>query len=261
MMNKNELPPLTITRVVSAHRLQKSPVGITIRRVNRERWAIALKLSGKTYYTVNGKEILSDSLHPILLSKGCTYSWKCVEPGECIIIEFDAPQQENNLLSFKLVDNTPITAAFTKIEKLINMRTPDHDIECIYLLYGILMVLLKTLKTDYVPKDKQTIIRPAIQYISLHYQNAEITNDLLAEQCGISTIYFRKIFVSVYGISPIRYLHNFRIAKAKAILQSDYESIEQIAESVGYSSIYHFSKMFKQYTGVSPTEYAKATRK
>jgi len=260
-MITNYFPQLTVTQVISAHRLQKSPIGITTRRINRRQWAIALKLSGKTYYAVNGKEILCDSLHPIILSKGCTYSWKCVEPGECIIIEFDAPQQEDHLLSFELADNSPITTAFTKIEKLIDMRTPNQDIECIYLLYGILMVLLKSLKTDYVPKDKQTIIQPAIQYISSHYQNVEITNDLLAQQCGISTIYFRKTFVSVSGISPIRYLHNFRIAKAKTILQSDYESIEQIAESVGYSSIYHFSKMFKQYTGVSPTEYAKAPRK
>lgn len=260
-MNIPTLPPLTITQIISAHRLQKSPVGITTRRTARERWAIALKLTGKTYYSVNGKEILSDSTHPVILSKGSSYSWKCVEPGECILIEFDAEQQADNLFSFQVSDSTPIATAFSKIERLINLQTPDHHIECVYLVYSILMFLIKSRKTNYVPKDKQTIVLPAIQYISTHYQNPEITNDLLAKQCGISTIYFRKTFVSVYSISPIRYLHSFRIAKAKSILQSDYESIEQIAESVGYSSIYHFSKMFKQYTGVSPTEFAKASRK
>ncbi|MBQ2704787.1 MAG: helix-turn-helix transcriptional regulator, partial [Clostridia bacterium] len=45
------------------------------------------------------------------------------------------------------------------------------------------------------------------------------------------------------------------------ILHSDYESVEQVAFSVGYNSIYHFSKMFKLYTGKSPSEYAKASRK
>ena len=59
----------------------------------------------------------------------------------------------------------------------------------------------------------------------------------------------------------MKYLHNFRIQKAKAILRSDYESIEQVARSVGYNSIYHFSKMFKEYTGKSPTEYAKQNKK
>ena len=65
------------------------------------------------------------------------------------------------------------------------------------------------------------------------------------------------MFFKVYGASPIHYLSEFRIKKAKSILKSDYDSIEQVAQSVGYNSIYHFSKMFKQYVGVSPTEYAK----
>lgn len=76
----------------------------------------------------------------------------------------------------------------------------------------------------------------------------------------MSTVYFRKCFESAYGVSPIRYLHNFRISKAKAILRSDFDSVEQVATSVGYNSIYHFSKMFRQYTGQSPSEYAKSAR-
>ena len=43
----------------------------------------------------------------------------------------------------------------------------------------------------------------------------------------------------------------------QAILKSDYDTIEQVALSVGYNSIYHFSKMFKLYTGKSPLEYGK----
>jgi ABC-type lipoprotein export system ATPase subunit len=50
------------------------------------------------------------------------------------------------------------------------------------------------------------------------------------------------------------------LEKAKAILKSDYDTIEQVALSVGYNSIYHFSRMFKQYTGINPSEYAKASR-
>lgn len=96
-----------------------------------------------------------------------------------------------------------------------------------------------------------------MRHITEHYFDSGITNVSLSRLCGISTVYFRKMFESVYGISPIKYLHNFRIKKAKAILLSDYESVEQVALSVGYNSIYHFSKMFKEYTGKSPTEYAK----
>ena len=122
------------------------------------------------------------------------------------------------------------------------------------------MILAKSTSKEPIHPKKHQILYPAIKYISENYFDGNITNASLAEICGISTVYFRKTFESVYGISPIKYLHNFRIEKAKAILHSDYESIEQVARSVGYNSIYHFSKMFKQYTGKSPSEYAKASR-
>ena len=73
---------LTINKVIFANRLLDSPVGITINRESRERWALILKIKGKTTYTANGKTILSDGLHPLILPKGCSYSWKCTEPGE-----------------------------------------------------------------------------------------------------------------------------------------------------------------------------------
>lgn len=254
----NRPPELTVTRVVAAHRLPKSPVGVTVHRRRRERWAMALKLEGKTYYTVNEQVHLCDSTHPILLSRGCTYSWKCVEPGDCMIIEFDAPQSAQTLFSFEVQDNTPITTAFAKLEKLLAPSPGEAQMECIYLLYGALLALCQTGKAEYVPKNRQDLLQPATQYILTHYSQPGITNDFLAGLCGISTIYFRKTFTNVYGISPIHYLHRFRITKAKAMLLSDYESIEQIAESVGYNSIYHFSKMFRHYTGCSPTQYAKS---
>ena len=77
----------------------------------------------------------------------------------------------------------------------------------------------------------------------------------------MSTVGFRKNFQATYGVSPIRYLHQYRIQKAKDLLSSDYGSITQVAESTGYSSVYHFSKMFSQYTGMSPTEYVKQSKK
>lgn len=246
---------ITVTGVVSANRLLKSPIGVTTCRHNRERWAIALKCSGKTYYYQDGNEILSDCLHAVIMPKGSTYSWKCTEPGECVIIEFDAPQTESELFSFEIADSSFITSAFSKIEKSLNSRQSVCQLECKHLLYGILLTLFRSVHKEYVPKDRTKLLQPAMDCITERYYDSTVTNTTLAALCGISTVYFRKVFETVYGMSPIKYLHTFRISKAKAILLSDYTSISQIAESVGYNSIYHFSKMFKAYTGISPTEF------
>lgn len=251
---------LTINKVFSANRLLNSPVGITTHRNDREGWAIVLKIKGKTIYTVGNKQVLSDDLHPVILPKGCSYSWKCIEPGECIIIEFEAENTEATFTSFEIKDNSLLINNFSKIEKSLSTKNIYHRLECNYYLYEILLFLLKSAKQEHPHPKKYSALKPAIKYITENYSDSNINNELLAELCAMSTVYFRKTFVSVYGTSPIKYLNKFRIEKAKAILRSDFETIEQVALSVGYSSIYHFSKMFKQYTGTSPLEYSKQSK-
>ena len=48
--------------------------------------------------------------------------------------------------------------------------------------------------------------------------NKTITNDELAAVAGMSTVYFRKLFTSIMGVSPITYVHQFRTEKAKEML-------------------------------------------
>ena len=252
---------LVISDIYSAIRFTDSPIGVTNTRRNRDAWAIALKTEGKTIYKVGGKEILSDKTHPVILPKGCDYTWRCIERGECIIIDFDADITHNDFESFNKSDTTLIVGNFAKIEKALNRKSRGYKLECFYLLYEIIAFLLKDeAKSPAHPKILRTL-SPAVKYMSESYSDGNITNDFLAGLCTLSTVYFRKSFVKLYGISPMKYLHNLRIEKAKAILRSDYDSIEQVAASVGYNSIFHFSKSFKIHTGKTPSEYSSAAHK
>jgi AraC-like DNA-binding protein len=58
-------------------------------------------------------------------------------------------------------------------------------------------------------------------------------------------------------MSPQAYIHTLRIRKAKELFHSDFGSISNVALSLGYSSIYDFSKTFKKYAGISPSKYVK----
>ena len=146
------------------------------------------------------------------------------------------------------------------MERCLTLDDPLSQLAAMQQLYGILLFLAKAANKKYIPKDKRHRLAPAIDYMKENYFDPQITNDYLATLCDMSTVYFRKTFEAVYGCSPIRYLHELRINKAKSILTGDYDSIGQIAESVGYNSVYHFSKMFRKYTKQSPTQFAKSNR-
>ena len=247
---------ITVLKVVAANRLYNTAKETAVQCRCRTRWAVVLKRTGRTIYTCGGREYLSDGQHPVILPGGCSYNWRCLESGECLLIEFDAPGTAQQLYSFTVSDSGFVESAFWEIRKHLHDPEATSRLTCMHRLYGVLLQLAKSTVKEYAPKGRQALVQPAVEHIAEHYFDQSITNDRLASLCGISTVYFRKSFEAVYGISPIRYLHEHRIQRAKDILKSDYDSISQVAESVGYGSVFHFSKMFKLYTGMSPTKYA-----
>ena len=128
------------------------------------------------------------------------------------------------------------------------------EMESIKDTYAIILALAQTDTERYLPTEKQKKIAPAVEYISQNYHK-KITNDELASLTGLSTVYFRKLFTSIMGISPISYVHALRIRKAKEMLQSDHGDLSSVARSLGYLNLYDFSRDFKKHTGVSPSKY------
>ena len=225
-------------------------------RINRERWAVVLKYEGETEYICNGKKYISDNHNPVILPKGCSYNWKCIKAGHFYSMEFMSDLTYDNILSFSIKDDKKLFDSLKDMEYKMLLKKDFYKTECMAAAYNIIVSLEKSVLKKYIPDTKQAKISAAIDYILKNY-NTVITNDFLASLTGCSTVYFRKLFYEIYGISPIKYINNLRIAKAKEILNNDYSSVGDVASMLGFNSIYDFSRAFKTHTGSSPSEYAK----
>lgn len=252
-MNINILSNLIIREFCSAttmHTLKNTKGGY----IDRPRWAIIIKHSGETKYICNEKSYVSNINNMVILPKGCNYEWICTESGNFSAIEFDSDSRCKDIMHFPIKNGAEILNQFKEIEYKITMHNMHCKLEAIRDIYSIILKLLKSESKKYTPNYKLQKIMPSVEYIAKNY-NKTITNDMLANICGISTVYFRKLFGEVYGVSPIAHIHSIRIKKAKEMLRSDYGSITDIASSLGYTSIYDFSRAFKKHTGLSPTKY------
>jgi YesN/AraC family two-component response regulator len=88
----------------------------------------------------------------------------------------------------------------------------------------------------------------------------EISLATLAELSHTEKIYFLKSFKKEFGEPPMTYLRRMRIERAKRLLLHSDMNISQISFTVGFSTIHHFTSVFKKITGVSPSEYKRAGR-
>lgn len=101
-------------------------------------------------------------------------------------------------------------------------------------------------------------VKQIINYLNENYEN-KISLDQIARNMYLSPVYISKIFKEETGESPINYLIKIRLEKAKDLLvHSDDNSIKSVANQVGYDDVYHFSKLFKKYYGISPLYYKKS---
>ena len=105
--------------------------------------------------------------------------------------------------------------------------------------------------------NKNYAVKQIINYLNENY-NEKISLEQIAHNMYLSPVYISKIFKEETGESPINYLIKIRLEKARDILlKSNDNSIKSIANQVGYDDVYHFSKLFKKYYGISPLYYRK----
>lgn len=102
---------------------------------------------------------------------------------------------------------------------------------------------------------------PSVAYLNRNYNKPSLTLDEIAVQSNISTAYFRSLFSAAYGISPIKYATELRIALAKRLLRQNTMTVKDVSFECGYSNTSRFSTAFRKAVGVSPTAYMNQFRK
>lgn len=105
------------------------------------------------------------------------------------------------------------------------------------------------------PVDRR--LRRAVELMHDHYAR-DLSLAELARAAYLSESHLSHVFKEVTGLSPLAYLANLRIERARNLLLTTDLPIGHIASRVGYRSQSHFGRAFKAAAGVSPREYRAA---
>lgn len=85
----------------------------------------------------------------------------------------------------------------------------------------------------------------------------EWTLEEMAKLSGYSVSRFSFLYKKCFNISPKEDVIRIRIDMAKQLLRYSYSSVSKVAEICGFHSLYYFSKCFKKWAGMSPSNYVK----
>lgn len=115
-----------------------------------------------------------------------------------------------------------------------------------------------------LPKSHYTMgneyITQAIQYVYDHLEE-KVTFSTLTKYLGVSASYLSRVFRQTVGTSVNQFIIDIKTKQASHYLQDTNLSIQQIAERLGYTDQYYFSRVFKKNFGVSPRTFRNQRRR
>lgn len=155
-----------------------------------------------------------------------------------------------------------ITKAMTLLEYRIGIRgmvlKRDADPYCLQSVKNLLeMFLLDMLRP---PENYQTNRMNLVTDYMIKNIGRVLTLQDISSELGISISSLKRLVNQTYGRSPIAYFNGLKIEEAKRLITDTPLNMTEVAEQLGFSSVHHFSRAFKQKTGVTPTEFEKASR-
>ncbi len=93
------------------------------------------------------------------------------------------------------------------------------------------------------------------EYIMEHYQDQNLSINLLGETFQLTPHYLSKLFKEQTGKTLLDFIHSVRLDHAKELLSKREKNMEEIAIQVGYTNRVTFTRAFKKYCGITPGKY------
>ena len=201
----------------------------------------------------------------LYLGQISTYIADKTNPWEYAWLEFDGLRVKEALDIAGFSKDQPIYHAVSKEYREIMMNEmlyianhpdepPFHLIGHSYLFLDALIRSTSSTRMIKTGKMSDYYIKEAINFVEQNFPY-DISIEDIAACCGINRSYLGKIFHDSIGKTPQEFLIHYRMSKATELLKMTKLSIADIGNAVGYPNQLHFSRAFKNVTGISPSDY------
>ena len=150
------------------------------------------------------------------------------------------------------------------IEELSNDNLYSNDLSLCY-LKQLIIQMLRLDNSHFHSKPtthmQQTYENELLNDILLYIDNniyEKISVSTLCDHFCISTSMLHSLFRKNMNNTAKNYINELKLSKSKELIRHSTHTLSEISEMLGFSSIHYFSKKFKSYFNISPTEYSKS---
>ena len=108
-----------------------------------------------------------------------------------------------------------------------------------------------------VKGNDELLMERIMKSVNKNLSNSDFNVDMLTQEVGISRAQLHRKMKEMTGISTSEFIRNIRLEQAARLLREQKVNVTQVAYTVGFSNLAHFSTIFRKHFGISPSEYAE----
>jgi AraC-like DNA-binding protein len=147
-----------------------------------------------------------------------------------------------------------ILLLFNLILDEVQSQRPLYQIRaCAAILSLIAEILIRDRRKDELNSYQKIVEKAKCLMESNVFREIDLTS--ISDQLGISTSRLNEIFKTYTSMTPYQYYIQIKIYKAESLLEQHDLSVKEVAYKMGFEDQYYFSRLFKNKTGVSPSEW------
>lgn len=227
-------------------------------------WQWYMVRHGHVSHTIEGHDFILEEGESILIPPDVNRSPRSMGPGPSyLVVTFATDRFNLRSLAGKVVPLCDEALFADIISELDQPVDGNADLMVQVLVTQLLVKQLRTHRgaigsrfqnEGHGDLSQQDVCARAISFMRSHLHES-ISRADIAKAVHYSDPHFARLFRQTMGVTPGQYLSELRIERAKLFLTTSTLSISQIALEVGFQSFSHFTQLFKQRTGESPSAF------
>ncbi len=220
--------------------------GFTLDIDNRIDSALYFPIKGQLVFEGAFGKIICDAQHPLYIPRNLKYVYTSEEDTDAYLFNFQETDPCVSPEPIEPIDLKELESAHNQLNLLRIAPSARNNAKIMSILYTLMSLAFPD-----TTSVQDSVLLPAVEYVTSHYNSPSLSLETLAQKCHISKVYLHKLFVKKLGIPPYRYITNVRMDRAYILLK-DKKSVGQVATDVGYNDIYTFSRAYKKHFNESP---------
>lgn len=235
----------------------------TNRKTDSQTCGLIIPLKGSARFSLNGVPYYINENMIVHAGAGMDIEIKTFEEEwSYVVIHYHLIHAEEHFKSFInkhfSIEIDHMDDVLNVIQQLLGKNmNPDYfsQFELKVLFMNLLQAILHGARNSQYNFTLQQVTK-ILDYFHTHYEE-EVSISEVADMFDIDRRRIAYLFEKITGLTPIQYLTRYRISKAKELLTISELTVSEISEAVGYQDSFYFSRVFKNITKMSPSNYRK----